>query len=79
MIRHRSCLDRLRADKLGVEIGLPILKEHVDHLTQVRVQLIHRFALRMGPRPARDVPCCEEAGILIALNDGGERARGQLR
>jgi len=66
-------LNRVRANELRFEAGLPILQEQFDHLPEVGEQLVHGSTLRMGARPARNVPD-EQAGICVALDDGGECA-----
>ena len=65
--------DRLCPDELRLKRGLAVLKEHGDDLTQVRVQLVETLTLAVSTGEPRDVPH-EEAGLWIALDDGGVSA-----
>src|SRR4051795_8073641 len=64
-------LEGLRADELGLELGLAVLQEHGDHLFEVLPQFVHRRTLGMRSRPARHVPEVQ-AGVGILLDDSGE-------
>lgn len=66
-------LNRVRADELRFEAGLPVLQEEFHHLSEVGEQLVYRSPLRMGPGPAGNVPD-EQPGVCVALDDGGECA-----
>ena len=65
--------NRLRPDELRLERGLAVLKEHGDDLTHVGVQLVETVTLAVSTGEPRDVPD-EEAGLWIALDDGGVSA-----
>ena len=61
--------DRLRADELRLEGGLPILQEHGDHLPQVGVELVKAVPLAVSAWEAGNVSD-EDAGLRVALDDG---------
>ena len=43
-----SHIDRFGADELRLQLGLPVLKEHGDHLSDILAQFIQGLALRMS-------------------------------
>lgn len=66
-------LQRVGVDELGLELGLAVLEEHGDDLSEVRSKLLRRGALGMGAGPPGDKTDVE-AGIPVALDDSGEAA-----
>ena len=68
--RDSDCMD---THKLRLKLGIAILKKHLDHLTQVLLQLIQCAALAMSARPPGNGPDVE-ARVRIALNDDAEGA-----
>jgi hypothetical protein len=71
-LRHVLCRDgdTLRPDELSLQIRLAILQQHFDDLTQILLQLIKRFALRMRPRKSGNVADVKGC-VRTALDDRG--------
>jgi hypothetical protein len=53
-LRRVSLLQRVACPRLGLDRRFSIFEEQCEDFTQVRVQLIKRFGLRMRSRKSRD-------------------------
>ncbi len=65
----------LQANEIGFELGLAILKQHLNHLLQVGLQFLNGFSLAMGPGESRHITN-EQSGAGTALNHSGKRSHG---
>ena len=65
---HLRDLDGLRADELGFDRWLAILKQHRDHFAEILLQLIQALALTVRARKPGNVPDIEP-GFGIAPDD----------
>jgi hypothetical protein len=63
--------DRMGANEINFQAWLPVLEKQLDHLAEVRLQLIEALGLGMGARPTGDMTNIQ-AGFGIALDDGGK-------
>ena len=74
-----KCLTRytnlLQANEIGFELGLPIFKQHLNHLMQVGLQFLNGFSLAMGSGESRHITN-EQSGAGTALNHSGKRSHG---
>jgi hypothetical protein len=43
----------LQANEISFELGLAILKQHLNHLMEVGLQFLNGFSLAMGPGESR--------------------------
>ena len=58
----------MSAHKLGLKVRFAVLKEQLDDLPEVPLELVQGLRLGMGPRPARDVADIQ-AGLGVPLDD----------
>ena len=67
--------DGLGPDKLGVELGFAVVKQHGNHFLQIRMQFIQRRALAVRTGEAGHMAHVE-VGIGAALDYGGVSVHG---
>jgi len=59
---------------LGLQLGLTVLQEHLDDLTEVPLEFTEIVSLGVSSRPARNV-AHKHAGLWVALDDELERSQ----
>jgi len=67
-LRYFDCLS---PDELALESGVAVLKEHLDHLLEVRPEFIERVALAVGTRKTWNPPHVH-ARVGVPLDDRSE-------
>lgn len=70
-IRRSTHRCQLSADELRLHPRLPLFQRYFDHFTQIPVQLIQGFALRVCTGEAMNVTD-QQACVCISFDDGGK-------
>jgi hypothetical protein len=65
----------LQANEISFELGLAILKQHLNHLMEVGLQFLNGLSLAMGTGESRHITN-EQSGAGTALNHSGKRSHG---